>query len=97
MMDQFLLAAGLVMFVIVALLMYRVILGPSVMDRIVAVNAIGTTTAVLLVIIGALYHRVDMFVDFALTYALLNFIASLAVAKVFHRFKLVDRDPEDTP
>jgi len=38
-----------------------------------------------LVIIGILFERVGMFVDFALTYALLNFIGSLAAARYFDR------------
>ena len=54
--------------------------GPTAIDRIVAVNVIGTKTTVLLVIIGMIFERVGMFVDFALTYALLNFIGSLAAA-----------------
>ena len=42
--------------------------GPSALDRIVAINVIGTKTAVLLVVIGAIFGRVGMFVDFALAY-----------------------------
>lgn len=66
-------------------IMYRIIAGPTAIDRIVAVNVIGTKTTVLLVIIGMLFERVDMFVDFALTYALLNFIGSLAAARFLDR------------
>ena len=63
----------------------RVVIGPTPIDRIVAVNVIGTKTAVLLVIIGTIYQRVDMFVDFALAYALLNFVGSLAVSRYLHK------------
>lgn len=66
-------------------ILYRIIVGPTAIDRIVAVNMIGTKTMVLLIIIGMLFKRVDMFVDFALTYALLNFIGSLAAARFFDR------------
>ena len=46
---------------------------------------IGTKTAVLLVVIGALFDRVDMFVDFAIAYALLNFLASVVVSRFLNR------------
>ncbi|MDF1823527.1 MAG: monovalent cation/H+ antiporter complex subunit F [Verrucomicrobiales bacterium] len=70
--------------------MWRIMVGPTALDRIVAVNVIGTKTAVLLVIIGVIFERVEMFVDFALAYALLNFTGSLAAARFLHRTK--DRD-----
>ena len=41
--------------------------------------------------IGVIYNRVDMFVDLALTYALLNFIGVVALAKYF------ERNREDEP
>ena len=59
--------------------------GPTEFDRILGVNAIGTKTAVILVIIGTLFDRVDMFVDFAIAYSLLNFVAALVVARYFNR------------
>ena len=65
--------------------LWRVLIGPTAIDRIVAINVIGTKTAVLLIIIGQIFGRVDMFIDFALAYALLNFIGSLAAARYFHR------------
>ena len=84
-METFFVFAGVAILVLMAPIMYRIIVGPTAIDRIVAVNVIGTKTTVLLVIIGMLYGRVEMFVDFALTYALLNFIGSLAAARFFDR------------
>ncbi|MGY8688494.1 MAG: monovalent cation/H+ antiporter complex subunit F [Verrucomicrobiales bacterium] len=69
-------------------ILYRLIAGPTAIDRIVAANVIGTKTAVLLVIIGVLFGKVGMFVDFALAYALLNFIGSLAAARYFHQVRI---------
>jgi multicomponent Na+:H+ antiporter subunit F len=46
---------------------------------------IGTKTAVLLVIIGTLFDRVDMFVDFAIAYALLNFVSAIVVSRYLNR------------
>ena len=61
--------------------LYRVIVGPSLVDRILAVNVIGTKTIVLLVLIGFLSGRPEMFIDVALAYALINFVATIAVLR----------------
>lgn len=87
MMERFLIAAGVGLIIMMIPVLYRVVVGPTVIDRMVAVNMIGTKTTVLLVFIGAIFGRVEMFVDFALAYALLNFIGSLAAARFFHRMK----------
>ena len=85
--NIFMMAVGLTLFALMLPVMFRVATGPTAIDRIVAVNVIGTKTAVLLIVIGTIFGRVEMFVDFALAYALLNFIGSLAVARYFHRMK----------
>mgnify|MGYP003913455201 CR=1 FL=1 len=66
---------------------YRALFGPTVLDRLVGVNAIGSKTIVILILIGLLYKRVDMFVDIALAYAMLNFIAVLAASRYFQKQK----------
>ena len=86
-MDMFLLGCGIFLVFLMLFTLYRGIFGPTVLDRLVGVNAIGSKTTVLLVIIGFLYHRVDMFVDIAIAYALLNFIAVLAASKYFLKRK----------
>jgi len=67
--------------------LYRAIFGPTVLDRLIGVNAIGSKTVVLLVLIGLIYRRVDMFIDIALAYAMLNFIAVLAASRYFQKRK----------
>jgi multicomponent Na+:H+ antiporter subunit F len=84
-MEMFFVIVGVIIFVLMLPALARVVIGPTAIDRIVAANVIGTKTAVLLVIIGEIYGRVDMFVDFALAYALLNFVGSLAAARYFNR------------
>ncbi|MBI4564724.1 MAG: pH regulation protein F [Planctomycetes bacterium] len=59
----------------------RVIAGPTVFDRVVALNGIGTKIAVLMVLVGLLYARADMFVDIALAFYLLNLVTTLLLAK----------------
>ena len=61
--------------------LFRVVRGPSVFDRVLGLNGISTKAIVLLVVIGTVYERVDMFVDISTGYALLNLVGALAVAK----------------
>lgn len=75
-----LVCAVLVLLAALAVL-HRVIVGPTVLDRVMAVNVIGTKTIVLLVLIGFIYGRPSMFLDIALVYALINFIATIAVLR----------------
>jgi len=58
------------------------VLGPSVYDRVLAVNMFGTKTVLLLAVVAFLYGRPD-FLDLALAYALINFIGVLAVLEFF--------------
>jgi len=95
-MQTFFIAAGIALFLMMLPALYRVVFGPTVIDRIVAINIIGTKTTVLLVVIGTLFDQVAMFVDFAIAYALLNFIGSLAAARYFHRMKNRAEIPEGT-
>ena len=67
--------------------LYRAVFGPTILDRLIGVNAIGSKTTALLILIGLIYQRVDMFVDIALAYATLNFIAVLATSRYFQKRK----------
>lgn len=89
-MESFFIACGVALLLFMFMPLYRVVRGPSVLDRILGVNVIGAKTTVIIVIVGTLYRRVDMFVDIALAYALLNFIASLAAARLLQRHGQVD-------
>ena len=70
-----------------ALVLARAILGPTLYDRVLAVNSFGTKTVLLLGLIGFLTGRPD-FLDIALLYALLNFVATIAILKFFRYAKL---------
>jgi len=83
--DQVFLYASLLLCVLMLVSLYRGVFGPTVLDRLIGVNAIGSKTTVLLVLVGFLFHRVDMFVDIALAYALLNFVAVLAASRYFQK------------
>jgi multicomponent Na+:H+ antiporter subunit F len=82
--------------VFIALIMfvslYRAVAGPTILDRIIGVNAIGSKTVPLLILIGLMYGRVEMFIDIALAYAMLNFVAVLAASRYFQKRKGLDRE-----
>jgi multicomponent Na+:H+ antiporter subunit F len=80
-MNGFLLIVGLILCFLVLLVLYRVVFGPGVFNRIAAISAVGTKTLIILLIMGYLYNRVEMFVDISMVYALLNFIGCIAAAK----------------
>lgn len=85
----------LAILVTMALALLRALLGPTVYDRILAVNMFGTKTALLLSIVAFLFGRPD-FLDLALAYALINFIGVLAVLKFTQDHEL--RHPDsDSP
>ena len=86
-MDNFFLYTGIYLCLVMLLSLYRAVAGPTILDRLIGVNAIGSKTTVLLILIGLFYHRVDMFVDIALAYAMLNFIAVLAASRYFQKRK----------
>lgn len=88
-MENFFLVIALILGLLALLSLYRGVFGPTVLDRILSVGVIGTKTTVILLLIGFFYGRADMFVDISITYALLNFIATLAAAKFFHMRKSI--------
>lgn len=94
-MEQVFLFTSITISLLMFLSLYRAVSGPTVLDRLIGVNAMGSKTTTLLVLIGLLYQRVDMFVDIALAYAMLNFIAVLAASRYFQKRKgLYDEGPQ---
>lgn len=78
------LSVSLAILVTMVLALIRAIRGPSVYDRVLAVNMFGTKTALLLSVVAFLYGRPD-FLDLALAYALINFVGVLAVLEFFQK------------
>ena len=82
--------------VTIAMALARAFLGPTVYDRILAVNSFGTKTVLLLAALGFLAGRPD-FLDIALLYALVNFIGTLAVLKFVRYRTFGDAAEQDVP
>lgn len=79
-------AASIAILVVMAMALIRALWGPTVYDRILAVNVFGTKTVLLLAVIGFLYGRPE-FLDIAIVYALINFISVMGVLRFFHSDK----------
>lgn len=75
-------AATIAILVVMALSLIRAFVGPSIYDRILAVNHFGTKTVLLIAVLGFLFGRPD-FLDIALVYALINFISIIGVLRYF--------------
>jgi len=84
-MEHFFLIIGLIMGFLILLSLYRGVFGPTVFDRIMGVGFVGSKTLVILVLMGFIYRRIDMFVDIALAYSVLLFASTLVFAKYFQR------------
>ena len=86
-MTSFFLFVLITITVLIAVYLYRVLRGPTVFDRVLGLNGISTKAIILLVVIGTVYERVDMFVDISAGYALLNLVGSLAIVKYLEERK----------
>ncbi|MDH5750778.1 MAG: monovalent cation/H+ antiporter complex subunit F, partial [Rhodospirillales bacterium] len=80
--------------VAMAMTLIRALKGPTVFDRILAVNVFGTLTVILISVYGFLTNRPD-FLDIALVYALINFITTIAVTK-FIKFSNLGHPTSDS-
>ena len=78
------LAAAAAVIAAIVLALTRAFAGPTVYDRILAVNNIGTQTVLLIAVMGFITGRPD-FLDISLLYALINFVATIAVLRYVKR------------
>ena len=76
------LAITAALFVAVFLVLVRLFAGPTLYDRVLAVNTFGTLTVLLLSALGFVTERPD-FLDIAMLYALINFVSTIAILKFF--------------
>lgn len=78
---------GVALVAAIALFLVRALLGPTIYDRVLAGNAIGTKTVLLMALLLFIQGRPE-FVDIALVYALINFLGTLAVLKLVEYARL---------
>lgn len=92
-MPYIMLTTTLFLIVSMVLMLTRLIGGPSLYDRLLAVNSFGTKTVLFLCVFCFIIDRPDG-IDIALLYALMNFIATIAVLKFF-AYKALTVDLQD--
>ena len=84
-MNEFFLVVLISITLLIGAYLYRVLRGPTVFDRVLGLNGISTKAIILLVVIGTVFERVEVFVDIAIGYALVNLLGSLAIAKFLEK------------
>jgi multicomponent Na+:H+ antiporter subunit F len=90
-----LIAATVAVLCAMLLVIVRSFAGPTLYDRVLAVNSFGTLTVLLIGLLGFLTGRPD-FLDIALVYALINFVSTIAVLKFFRYRLLGQASPRTT-
>ncbi|KUG29190.1 multiple resistance and ph regulation protein f [hydrocarbon metagenome] len=90
-MDRIFLYSAVFISLLMLVSLYRTAAGPTTLDRLMGANALGTKTTVIILFLGAAFGRLEMFVDIALAYAMLNFISVLAASRYFLKRGLSDK------
>lgn len=93
-MTTVLVLTALAIFATMAMALVRALRGPTVYDRIAAVNVFGTKTVLIVALISEMTGHYDL-LDVALVYALINFIATVAVLKLAKMRDLAAAGPGD--
>ena len=88
-------AAAIAIMVTMAMAIVRAFSGPTLYDRILAVNMFGTKTVLIIAVLGFLMGRPE-FLDIALVYALINFVGVIALLKYF-KYENLSIGPGEIP
>ncbi|MEM5517968.1 monovalent cation/H+ antiporter complex subunit F [Henriciella sp. AS95] len=75
-------AAAIALVVAIGLMLIRALKGPTLYDRVLAVNSLGTKTVLFIGVLGFVLGRPD-FLDISVLYALINFVSTIAILKFF--------------
>lgn len=87
--------ASIALLIAMILALFRLFAGPTLYDRVLAVNSFGTYTVLFIGVLGFLNNRPD-FLDIALLYALINFVGTIAILKFF-RYRAIGDVARDAP
>ena len=86
--------AAVAILIVMCVALARAVLGPTLYDRILAVNMFGTKTVLLLSVMSVVTGRGDM-VDIAFIYALINFVGVVAVLRFFGFTYTTGQEPQN--
>lgn len=92
-MEVFFWGTAIFLLVNAFLCLYRAYRGPTVVDRILAINIVGTKTLVVLVLLAFVFKR-GLYIDVAFVYALLNVVSTLAASRFLETGRLEEAQPE---
>lgn len=86
-MDVFFWGTAIFLLVNAFICLYRAYRGPTAVDRILAINIVGTKTLVVLVLLAFVFDR-GLFIDVAFVYAFLNLVVTLAASRFLETGRL---------
>lgn len=84
-MTELFLAIAVALGLTMLLSFFRLLRGPTVFDRLAGLGLIGTKTLALLLVVGFWTERIEIYVDIAMSYGLLSFVGTLALARYFEQ------------
>ena len=84
-MTELFLAIAVALGLTMLLSFFRLLRGPTVFDRLTGLGLIGTKTLALLLVVGFWTERIEIYVDIAMSYGLLSFVGTLALARYFEQ------------
>lgn len=82
--EDFFIVTAIILTIVTFFCLYRAAVGPTAADRIVSINVIGTKTVVIISLISLVFHQ-EFFLDVALVYALISFVATIGIAKYMEK------------
>jgi len=85
--EQVFIATSILLMAATFLCLFRAVLGPTDADRIVAINVIGTKAVVIISLISLVFYQ-EFFLDVAMVYALISFVATIGIAKYLQKGSL---------
>ncbi|MBS3948578.1 MAG: cation:proton antiporter [Dethiobacter sp.] len=87
MLEQVFIATSILLMAATFLCLFRAVLGPTDADRVVAINVIGTKAVVIISLISLVFYQ-EFFLDVAMVYALISFVATVGIAKYLQKGSL---------
>lgn len=94
-MEKFFMGYTIAVIVLTLLMLYRVFKGPGFFDRFIGVMVISTNAILILILVGFIDGRRDMYVDVAISYAVLGFFSAVIIAKFFGSSGTEEADGEE--
>lgn len=82
--EQVIIGVGVLITAATFLCLYRAVVGPTEADRVVSINVIGTKTVVIISMVSLVFHQ-EFFLDVAMVYALISFVATIGIAKYMEK------------